>query len=394
VKTWHLFRMFFFSLPSPYCYSRHFLITLTTLFLCESIYSSLLEVSDALAKEKEKSANGSHEWVTKCKKLTEELDWFRDLTDKLTGENKKLVNENRRCKKNLKTQEEDREFLIKQLVSVKKENARLRYSFDQANFSEQEKQRIGLSDADIAPQLQLERESRSTGQLKSPGVLRIETASPQAAFSPARPRSAKSRTATINAKLGVPSSSSPRGGSAASDSRDARAQAIILKLQKQLEGQEKKYRQLRTAHTQELASRTVLQNFLRKCIEDVRQDIAERRKRERRGKGLPPAPVDPRTIPLEEFTPADRINVMEWLLSQDHVIYLLYEKMFPRNGNDLRPQAHGGGGSMEGAADPLVSPYAGGKVEQAADSPGSYSGSPEREMTASSSFPDFDQETS
>ena len=107
-----------------------------------------------------------------------------------------------------------------------------------------------------------------------------------------------------------------------------------------------------------------MQNFLRKCIEDVRQDIAERRKRERRGKGLPPAPVDPRTIPLEEFTPADRINVMEWLLSQDHVIYLLYEKMFPRNGNDLRPQAHGGGGSMEGAADPLVSPYAGGKVGQ------------------------------
>ena len=84
------------------------------------------------------------------------------------------------CKKNLKTQEEDREFLIKQLVSVKKENARLRYSFDQANFSEQEKQRIGLSDADIAPELQLERESRSMGQLRSSGVFRIETASAQA----------------------------------------------------------------------------------------------------------------------------------------------------------------------------------------------------------------------
>ncbi len=69
-----------------------------------------------------------------------------------------------------------------------------------------------------------------------------------------------------------------------------------------------------------------MQNFFRKCIEDVRQDIAERRKRERRGKGLPPAPVDPRTIPLEEFTPADRINVMEWLLSQDHVIYLFVWK--------------------------------------------------------------------
>jgi hypothetical protein len=40
--------------------------------------------------------------------------------------------------------------------------------------------------------------------------------------------------------------------------------------------------------------------------------------------------VDPRDIPLEQFTPADRINVMEWLLSHDQVIFMLYDKMFPR----------------------------------------------------------------
>ena len=42
--------------------------------------------------------------------------------------------------------------------------------------------------------------------------------------------------------------------------------------------------------------------------------------------------IDPRDIPLAEFTSADRINVMEWLMSQDHVLFLLYDKMFPRKG--------------------------------------------------------------
>lgn len=69
--------------------------------------------------------------MARCRKLTEELEWLRDLTDKLTAENKSVLKENRRFKRQMKTQEEDREFLIKQLVSVKKENARLRYSFDQ-----------------------------------------------------------------------------------------------------------------------------------------------------------------------------------------------------------------------------------------------------------------------
>jgi hypothetical protein len=55
-------------------------------------------------------------------------------TDKLSGENKSVLKENRRIKRQLKTQEEDREFLIKQLVAVKKENARLRIAFEQGQL--------------------------------------------------------------------------------------------------------------------------------------------------------------------------------------------------------------------------------------------------------------------
>ena len=80
-----------------------------------------------------------------------------------------------------------------------------------------------------------------------------------------------------------------------------------------------------------MAKRTELQNFLKKCIEDVRTDLFHRNKR-KGGHQPPQRPgVDPRAIPPEQFSPADRITVMEWLISQDHVIYMLYDKMFPRH---------------------------------------------------------------
>ena len=54
------------------------------------------------------------------------MGWLRDLSDKLSAENKVLTRETKKYKRQVKAQEEDREFLIKQLVQVKKENARLR----------------------------------------------------------------------------------------------------------------------------------------------------------------------------------------------------------------------------------------------------------------------------
>jgi hypothetical protein len=129
------------------------------------------------------------------------------------------------------------------------------------------------------------------------------------------------------------------------EDKESRYKSMLSKLQRQVEDGQKALRSLRTAHTAELASRNELQTFLRRCIDDVRQDMAERgrsatlrraasasRSRSSNGRGstMPPPPLDPRQIPLAEFTPQDRINVMEWLLSQDQVIFMLYERMFPQ----------------------------------------------------------------
>ena len=90
----------------------------------------LSEVTVELSEERKRSESGSAEWVQRCRKLSEELEWLKALTEKLTGDNRELQKEAKRTRKTMKTMEEDRDFLIQQLVACKKETARLRQQSD------------------------------------------------------------------------------------------------------------------------------------------------------------------------------------------------------------------------------------------------------------------------
>ena len=99
--------------------------------LLRSFRDRLASISEELQIERKKNESGSAEWVSRCRKLTGELDFVRELTESLSTENKTLLSENRRAARLASTQEADRSFLIKQLVAVKKENARLRFMVEQ-----------------------------------------------------------------------------------------------------------------------------------------------------------------------------------------------------------------------------------------------------------------------
>jgi hypothetical protein len=276
--------------------------------LIRAFRARLADVTDELEKERKKNESGSVEWVQRCRKLTEELEWLRDLTEKLTSENKSYLKDNKRFKRQLKTQEEDREFLIKQLVTVKKENARLRHTYETI-----------------------------TGQ-------QAEQAAAEASSEYKRPASGASRQSTPMGR------GRPRSGAGASPGveeddeeeeeleapqvdREGQYKRAIDKLKRQVEDAGGRTRQLRTAYTQKVAQRTELQNFLKRCIEDVRTDLFHRTKKGNAGHKPPQRPsIDPRAIPPSQFSPADRITVMEWLVAQDHVIYMLYDQLFPREG--------------------------------------------------------------
>ena len=86
----------------------------------------LTTLTAELEAERQRSASGSAEWVSRCKRLSEEMEWTRGLVEQLGEENKGLTKEVKRMRKAMRVQEEDREFLIKQLIGAKRENARLR----------------------------------------------------------------------------------------------------------------------------------------------------------------------------------------------------------------------------------------------------------------------------
>ena len=79
-----------------------------------------------LERANARAASGAEEWVERNKKLEKELEWARETADRLDRQNQGLQSENHKLRAQFKTQEDDREYLIRQLVAAKKDNARLR----------------------------------------------------------------------------------------------------------------------------------------------------------------------------------------------------------------------------------------------------------------------------
>ena len=94
--------------------------------LLRAFRARLFDVQTELEKEKSKKEDGASAWMERSRQLEAELEWTKEVADRLERVNQTLLQENNRLKSQFKSQEEDREFLIKQLVTVKKDNAKLR----------------------------------------------------------------------------------------------------------------------------------------------------------------------------------------------------------------------------------------------------------------------------
>ena len=128
--------------------------------LLRAFRARLFDVQTELEKEKSKADDGASIWIEKNRQLEKDLDWAKEMADRLERVNQALGKENKRLKSQFSSQvrertplvftfwylhdcalpvraspclpvcsslqEDDREFLIRQLVAVKKDNARLR----------------------------------------------------------------------------------------------------------------------------------------------------------------------------------------------------------------------------------------------------------------------------
>lgn len=83
---------------------------------CPIVYSL---VQTELERERSRKDGGDSAWIERTRQTEAELDWAKEMADRLDRVNQGLSGENLRLKSQFKSQEDDRKFLIRQLVAVK-----------------------------------------------------------------------------------------------------------------------------------------------------------------------------------------------------------------------------------------------------------------------------------
>jgi hypothetical protein len=267
--------------------------------LLRAFRARLFDVQTELEKEKSKKDDGAAAWIERSRQLEAEVEWAKEVADRLERVNQTLLQENNRLKSQFTSQEEDRNFLIKQLVAVKKDNARLR-----AEYTELE------ADSD-----QLKMEVKKLSE-----------------FGPSMVGGG------IVAKSGLTAAGSPVHSAHVAQESEERLKEINVRLRRLLAEERKSTRDARQNYEKERGVRTDMELLLRQCVEDVRKEIARRCVEEGQFHSVPGNDLaklygkQPQLIPVEDFSQADRERVLELLLSQERVVSLLYAKTFPLAG--------------------------------------------------------------
>ena len=246
--------------------------------MTNSFRAKLAEVVDAKAKSNEQE-HSAEEWATRFSKAQDHLKRTETQLIDSDRRNKLLEAENKRMRSQYRSQENDREFLVRQLVSVKRDNARLREELEGAN------------------------DRKPTKPTTESGSLSLQ-----------RPNTAGSL----------------RPSSASHGASDERLRDTVTRLRKTLERERSQLRQVRAAYATDQQNRTQLEVLLMQCVEDVRKEIGRQRTETSRPisrHGRPPSASSGRMGELDEVS---RGQLMEVLLSKEEVVRLLYEKTFHR----------------------------------------------------------------
>jgi len=257
--------------------------------LLRAFRARLYDVQTELEEEKKVSDNGASEWIEKNHQLERGLDWAKEMADRLERMNQSLTEDNTRLKSQYKIQEDDREFLIRQLVMVKKENVQLRQDVENSQV--------------VQTQLAAEIE-----QLKSfkKQVMQQQSVAQSGSF--------------LATKSSISLPIAGKGGSVYLDSQvipaenETRYQEIIKRLKKLLDTERKNLQKVRNSYSADIQHRTELENLLRNTVEDVKIKIGQELRK---------------PVSTSDFNELQRESVLEMLLSQERVASMLFKKTFP-----------------------------------------------------------------
>ena len=204
--------------------------------LLRAFKARLFDVQTELDREKSKKDDSAAAWIQRSKQLQAEVDWAKEMADRLERVNKGLFGENNDLKERIKAGEEDRNYLITQLVAVKKDNVRLT-------------QELERTDMEIKELTELKNNPKARARLTSLNS------------------SAGSRT-SANSELPTVDKY---------ETNKAKRLEEIKRLKRLLESQQRGLRSLRATYASKLHTRTELQRFLKQCLLDICQQIKVRR---------------------------------------------------------------------------------------------------------------------
>ena len=290
--------------------------------LLRAFRARLWDVQFELETERSKKDDGALEWIEKTKTLGKELDWSRDEALRLDRMNQFLSKENAKLKTQIRSQEDDREFIVRQMLALKKENSRLKTEAQEAGLGGEE----GAEGAGTLAGARAQSAAvRGTAPGSAKGLARPMTAG-AAAF-----RALEDIEANETAPAGASLAASERVKELMLQQAESeeRYREVVARLKRLLDVERRNLRAVRGAHAKDLQSRTELETLLRACVDDVRKEVATQRGGASSPGKVPGVPGSSRTVGVEDLGPKERERVLELLLSQERVVTLLYERAFP-----------------------------------------------------------------
>ena len=316
--------------------------------LLRAFRARLFEVQTELEKANARATSGAQEWVDKCKRLEKELEWARETADRLDRHNSALTRENGQLRTQFKTQEDDREYLVRQLVAAKKDNARLRQDLAAAQQT--------VFEARARAE---EAEARLAGSVVGAGLGEAGRGSAAGGTLGGR-ETPTARSAAGGTGRGWALGSRGGGGSvaarttvAAGDGGDAgprdvgvgRLRDTVKRLRRVLDAERRALKAARQSLALEMQGRTEVERLFRSCVADVQADVAARKAAVLGSggaeEGKAAGAAEPADMPLEALTGADRREVMRRLLQQEEVLRRIGDAAFPPKGRSDGGHGHG-----------------------------------------------------
>eukprot|EP00747_Dinoflagellata_sp_TGD_P165865 gnl/TRDRNA2_/TRDRNA2_187819_c0_seq1.p1 gnl/TRDRNA2_/TRDRNA2_187819_c0~~gnl/TRDRNA2_/TRDRNA2_187819_c0_seq1.p1 ORF type:complete len:437 (+),score=129.05 gnl/TRDRNA2_/TRDRNA2_187819_c0_seq1:166-1476(+) len=260
--------------------------------LMRAFRARLQDVSRDLEAQRSKKGEHSTELQARHRRMVAELHEAQDLAQTFDKKNQQLTTDNAKLQEKLRTREDDRQALLKELVLSRKEAARWKAA-SRGETQDSQARTPGLAQpVESQSQQDLARKNFTQKQID-------------------QQRLQESHNKTYE--------------------REVKYRDAITKLKRMVESERKQVRALKEQQAAIMQQRTELEVLLRQCLDDVKAEIMRQRLSHERkdGPSLPEPGAPIASMSVHELTAQDRERVLELLLSQQRVVQLLYNKTFP-----------------------------------------------------------------